>query len=156
MVGFLKCDAHTACLRGSLGYIAGRWLELYTIVWCYPLPYESHRNKLLLTAGMQEGYTLKDVMRPDRQRVQKALSGIINLQKFKESVQEDYHAHELKTVCVCLAARLEQRILICLPRFYISTVPVYGWIGLQDALMNEGRGLDKDIAELRQQIANAE
>jgi len=47
---------------------------------------------------MHEGYTLKDLMRPDRLRVQKALSGIINLQKFKESVQEDYDRHVRTTV----------------------------------------------------------
>ena len=47
---------------------------------------------------MHEGYSLKDLMRPDRLRVQKALSGIINLQKFKESVQEDYDRHVRTTV----------------------------------------------------------
>jgi hypothetical protein len=47
---------------------------------------------------MPEGYNLKDLMKPDRVKVQKALSGIINLQKFRESVQDDYDVHVRKTV----------------------------------------------------------
>jgi Leu/Phe-tRNA-protein transferase len=47
---------------------------------------------------MHEGYTLKDVLKPDRLRVQKALSGIINLQKFKESVQDEYNEHIQRSV----------------------------------------------------------
>lgn len=56
------------------------------------------RNKLLAAAGMPEGYTIKDLIKPERQKVQKALSGIINLQKFRESVQDEYDAHVQKTV----------------------------------------------------------
>ena len=55
-------------------------------------------NKMLTAAGMPEGYTLKDLVKPDRIKVQKALSGIINLQKFRESVQDDYDAHVQKSV----------------------------------------------------------
>lgn len=47
---------------------------------------------------MPEGYTLKDLMKPERVKVQKALSGIINLQKFRESVQDEYDAHVQKSV----------------------------------------------------------
>ena len=47
---------------------------------------------------MPEGYTLKDLIKPDRIKVQKALSGIINLQKFRESVQDEYDGHVQKSV----------------------------------------------------------
>lgn len=47
---------------------------------------------------MPEGYTLKDMLKPDRGKVQKALSGVINLQKFRESVQEEYDAHVRRSV----------------------------------------------------------
>lgn len=64
----------------------------------HPLPLPPHRNKLLAAAGMPEGYALKDLVKPDRAKVAKALSGIINLQKFRESVQDEYDAFVQKTV----------------------------------------------------------
>ena len=55
-------------------------------------------NKLCLAAGVSEGFSLKDLMKPDMKRVLRMLSGIINLAKFRESVQPDYDAHTKKTV----------------------------------------------------------
>ena len=40
----------------------------------HPLPLPPHRNKLLAAAGMPEGYALKDLVKPDRAKVAKALS----------------------------------------------------------------------------------
>jgi hypothetical protein len=45
---------------------------------------------MLHMSGVQDGFCLRDLTKPDRSRIQKHLSAIINLYKFKESVEEEH------------------------------------------------------------------
>ena len=45
---------------------------------------------MLQMAGVQDGYCLRDLIKPDRSRIQKNLSAVINLYKFKESIEEEH------------------------------------------------------------------
>lgn len=40
-------------------------------------------NKVLLAARCDEGLSLRDIMKPEKQRVQRVLSALINLFKFR-------------------------------------------------------------------------
>lgn len=117
-----------------------------------PPPRRHNRNKLLTAAGMAEGYTLKDLMKPDRARVQKALSGIINLQKFKESVQDDYNALVQKSV------RAGGTEVASRPTSRVSQQPVHPrTASLRPAqldLMEERRAVDEETDALRLELAN--
>lgn len=64
-------------------------------------------HKMLHMSGVQDGFCLRDLTKPDRSRIQKHLSAIINLYKFKESVEEEHqplvdHTLELKESCAKL------------------------------------------------------
>jgi Nuf2 family len=57
-----------------------------------------YRNKLFDAAGYVDRYTLRDLIKPDKIRVQRSLSAIINFWKFIEAEQQDYNALCDKTV----------------------------------------------------------
>ncbi len=46
-------------------------------------PLRPRSNKVLLAARCDEGLSLRDIMRPEKQRVQRVLSALINLYKFR-------------------------------------------------------------------------
>ena len=119
---------------------------------------------------MAEGYTLKDLMKPDRARVQKALSGIINLHKFKESVQDDYNSlvqTSVRLCCGCTVLRLRGSMYGS--NFSHGTCIV--WLGTSQPgrpfyhhsaprnvaqldLMEERRKVDEETESLRLELAN--
>lgn len=63
-----------------------------------PLPLSATRNKVLAAARCDEGLSLRDLMRPERARVLRVLSSLVNLQKFKVEKQLWYQGQEEKKV----------------------------------------------------------
>ncbi len=65
-----------------------------------PTPTSSHpppcSNKVLQAARCDEGFTLHDLMKPDRSRVLRILSALINFQKFKRDKLAWYEELEAK------------------------------------------------------------
>ena len=64
----------------------------------FALTLTSCRNKLLVASGVHEGYTLRDLIKPDPARLRRNLSGIINFQKYREEKIEQWNEHGRKTV----------------------------------------------------------
>ena len=58
----------------------------------------ARRNKVLAAARCDEGLSLRDLMRPERARVLRVLSALINLQKFKAEKLVWYQEQEEKKV----------------------------------------------------------
>lgn len=54
-------------------------------------------NKLLVASGAMDGFTLRDLVRPEPARVRRNLSAIINFQKYKEERLGVYGMHTSKT-----------------------------------------------------------
>jgi hypothetical protein len=55
-------------------------------------------NKLLVAAGVHEGFTLRDLIKPEPARLRRNLSAIINFQKFREEKIEAWACHGRRTV----------------------------------------------------------
>lgn len=55
-------------------------------------------NKLLVAAGVHEGFTLRDLIKPEPARLRRNLSAIINFQKFREEKIEAWAGHGRRTV----------------------------------------------------------
>ena len=51
-----------------------------------------------MAGGVHEGFTLRDLIKPDAARLQRNLSAIINFQKFREEKIEQWAGHGRKTV----------------------------------------------------------
>jgi hypothetical protein len=56
------------------------------------------RNKLLVASGVADGFTLREMIRPDPARLQKNLSGVINFQKYRDEKIEAWADHGRRTV----------------------------------------------------------
>ncbi len=55
-----------------------------------------HRNKVLASARCDEGFSLRDLIKPERARVLRVLSALVNLQKFKVEKLVWYRGQEEK------------------------------------------------------------
>jgi hypothetical protein len=66
----------------------------------FPLPLSSRprSNKVLLAAKCEEGFTLHDLIKPERSRVIRIFSALVNLQKFKKMKVEWYGELQVKKV----------------------------------------------------------
>lgn len=62
------------------------------------LHYMRALNKLLVASGVHEGFTLRDMIRPDPVRLRRNLSGIINFQKYREEKIEQWAEHGRRTL----------------------------------------------------------
>ena len=56
------------------------------------------RDKLLVAAGVRDGFQLKDLAKPDPRRVRRNLSAIINFHKFREDRLKKYQGYSELTV----------------------------------------------------------
>jgi len=56
------------------------------------------RNKLLVASGVSEGYTLRELIKPEPTRLRRNLSAIINFQKYREEKIEQWAEHGKRTV----------------------------------------------------------